>query len=50
MRIIVEEFIDKSGSWAYFDGASQGKLSMGGAGGIIHFFILLGTNSVSVLG
>ena len=50
VRIIVEEFIDKSGSWAYFDGGSQGKLSMGGAGDIIHFFILLGTNSMSVLG
>ena len=44
VRFIVEEFIDKLGSWAYFDRASHGKLSMGSVGGIIHFFILLGPN------
>ena len=44
VRIIVKEFIDKLGSWAYFNGASHDKLSMGSAGGIIYFFILLGPN------
>lgn len=32
---MVEEVIDKSGSWLYFDGAAQGSPSMCGAGGVV---------------
>jgi ribonuclease HI len=35
-RQIIEEVIDRSGSWLYFDGATQGNLLVCGAGGIIY--------------
>jgi ribonuclease HI len=33
---VVAEVIDKTGSWAYFDGAAQRKPPIGGAGGILY--------------
>jgi ribonuclease HI len=35
-RQIIEEVIDRSGSWLYFDGATQGNPLVCGAGGIIY--------------
>jgi len=32
----VEEVIDRTGAWVFFDGASQGEPAVGGAGGILH--------------
>jgi ribonuclease HI len=36
--IIVEESIDKTGSWAYFDGATQGDPLVRGVEGILFIF------------
>lgn len=40
----INEVIDKSGAWAYFDMAAQGEPLIGGAGGIT-YLTLTGTNS-----
>ena len=37
MRTIVEEIIDRSSCWSYFDGGSQGTPAMGRARGILFF-------------
>lgn len=36
--MIKEEVINKEGSWAYFDEASQGASPIGGVGDILHLF------------
>jgi len=42
--VAINEVIDKSGAWAYFDMAAQGEPLIGGAGGIT-YLTLTGTNS-----
>ena len=35
-RVLKPPSLDKNTPWAFFDGASQGELLLGGAGGVLY--------------